>query len=94
MEKCECTTKIKVLVGYGFALVYGNEVGMHYCLLAFKFTRLACKNPSQQKDECESRRTIFGGHCLFCGYTCYVEKLLFFCYFKLHVPSTAPVLSK
>lgn len=77
MEKCECTIKIKVLVGYGFALVYGNGLEMHCSMSAFKFTRLVCKNPSPQKDKCEGRRTIFGGRCLFGGYTCYAENLFF-----------------
>lgn len=43
MEKCECTIKIKVLLGYSFALVCGNELEVNYCLSASKFTQLTGK---------------------------------------------------
>lgn len=45
MEKCECTIKrIKVLLGYSFALVCGNELEVYFCLSASKFTQLPGKN--------------------------------------------------
>lgn len=46
MENCEHTIKIKVLLGFGFALVCGNELQVHYCLSASKFTQLTGKNRS------------------------------------------------
>lgn len=66
--------QLKVLLGYSFALVCGNELEVNYCLSASKFTQLTGKNRSWWKDKCENRRTVFGGRCISCGCTC--RKLL------------------